>query len=156
MSAALFVSPASPATIVSIPTVGPWHLGSTWVGGAAPQAGDDVILEGPVTVHGPTACASLDLAPEGNIRNGAVTITTLDVAGVVTNSGTIEDGPQIFHVRVGGDLNNDGIWTNWSTICTGTSDQHLSQSASALFEGPRPGWIRDGRPRRGDTLFDPR
>jgi len=154
LAAVLFVvslaSHASAETVESTPVGGPWHLGATWVGGTVPLAGDDVVLEGPVTVDGPTSCANLDLSSGGRVAGGSPTPTTLEVNGTITNAGTIENGVQIFTIKVGSDLNNDGIWTNWNTICTGTSDQHLSQSATAVFESDL---IRD-ETATGDLVID--
>src|SRR5262245_8834225 len=125
---------AHAATIHSTIAGGPWAMGSTWIGGIVPTAADDVVLDGPVTVQGTRSCAGLGVAPAGALRNGTTSPATLVASGAIANSGVVEDGPQVFRGRVGGDLHNEGVWTNGETILTGAADHHLTQSGAASFE----------------------
>ncbi|MFN0151612.1 MAG: T9SS type A sorting domain-containing protein [bacterium] len=126
---------AHAATIRSTIAGGPWTSGSTWVGGIAPSASDNVILDGPVTVQANTNCVGLEVAATGLLRKNTAAPVTFAAAGSITNAGTIEDGSGVLKLRVGGDITNDGVWTNVETILTGAAAHRLSQSASAVFEG---------------------
>ncbi|MCA9756490.1 MAG: hypothetical protein KDA27_11865 [Candidatus Eisenbacteria bacterium] len=135
VGASPFVSSVAAATIQSTPAGGPWGTASTWIGGVVPVSADDVVLDGPVTVTGTSgACATLVVTSAGTLSNGATTPATLEVTGSAINQGTIEDGIQVFHLRVGGDLTNEGDWLNATTTFVGTQDQALTQSGTALFE----------------------
>src|SRR6185295_4761001 len=46
-----YYSPKYFATITSTTTGGDWDNSATWVGGTVPASGDDVIIDGPVTVN---------------------------------------------------------------------------------------------------------
>jgi hypothetical protein len=134
-AASLAGSPrAHAATIRSTAAGGPWSLGSTWVGGIVPAASDDVALDGTVTMQGTATCASLEVTAAGRLRNASGVPSTLVVNGSVANIGTIEDAVGTLRLRVGGDLDNDGVWTNVETILIGAADHRLSQSATATFE----------------------
>jgi len=122
------------ATVRSTIVGGAWSAGSTWVGGVAPTAADDVILDGPVTVAGTTSCAGLEVAPAGTLRKSAPAPATFVANGPITNAGTIEDGSGVLKLQVGGDIDNDGAWTNAETMLIGASDHRLSQSPAASFE----------------------
>lgn len=126
--------PVRAATVESTPLGGSWSVGSTWVGGAVPGPGDDVVVWGPVTVPGTATCANLTVAAAGRVSNGVVTPGTLAITGDLANAGIIENGTQLFDVRLGGDLTNDGNVRNRRLILTGAADHHLMQAASALFD----------------------
>ncbi|MEZ4651362.1 MAG: hypothetical protein R3E97_21735 [Candidatus Eisenbacteria bacterium] len=129
------VSSASAATIQSTPSGGAWGNASTWIGGVLPVSTDDVVVDGPVTVTGnASVCANLVVTSGGTLSNGAVTPATFEVTGSTLNQGTIEDGIQVLHLQLGGDLTNEGDWTNATTTFIGSQDQTLVQSGTALFE----------------------
>ena len=65
-------------TRTSTATGGTWSVGTTWVGGTAPAAGDDVIIAttgtGVVTVNATTTCNSLVInSGRGNTGKGVNT-----------------------------------------------------------------------------------
>ncbi len=64
------------ATITSVAT-GIYSIGTTWSGGVAPGAGDDVIIDGgyQVTVAGAAAAAATLIVKSGTLVIGAQTVT---------------------------------------------------------------------------------
>ena len=118
---------ATADTITSTPAGGHWSLATTWVDGLVPGDYDDVILVGPVMVTGTEACNSLIVEVSGSVSGGfSGPNNTLQVAGSVTNGGTIVDSIAPFFLEVGGDLYNAGSWTNQKTVLTGTADRTLT------------------------------
>ena len=120
-------SVATADTITSTPAGGHWSLPTTWVDGLVPTDYDDVILVGPVMVTGTEACNNLIVEVSGSVSGGfSGPNNTLQVAGSVTNGGTIVDAIAPFFLEVGGDLYNAGTWTNQKTVLTGTADRTLT------------------------------
>ena len=118
---------ATADTITSTPAGGHWSLTTTWVDGLVPGDYDDVILVGPVMVTGTEACNNLIVEVSGSVSGGfSGPNNTLQVAGAVTNGGTIVDAIAPFFLEVGGDLYNSGSWTNQKTVLTGTADRTLN------------------------------
>ena len=125
---------ASADTITSTPTGGPWSDSTTWVGGVVPDDYDDVVIVGHVEIAGSAACKSLSVLALGSVRSApSAPNTTLQVTGAVTNAGTIADGAYNFQLRVGGDLHNDGTWTNSQLTIIGTDDRQLSHGPATGF-----------------------
>ena len=137
-------------TIHSTAAGGAWDSGPTWIGGVVPAPGDDVILDGPVAVRGSETCANLEVAASGALTNGVIIPSTLEVTSSIVNAGAITDGVQVLRIRVGGDLDNQAVWTPVETTIIGISEMHLSQSPSAVFESHLS---RDGA-ATGDLLVD--
>ncbi|MBL7847400.1 MAG: T9SS type A sorting domain-containing protein [Cyclobacteriaceae bacterium] len=77
------------ATISSTGAGGDWSVGTTWVGGVVPVAGDDVIIVSGATVTLSTnqACAALTLNGSA-ILNFSTNSRTLTVNGTMTMNGT--------------------------------------------------------------------
>ncbi len=125
------------STIHSTALGGPWSNGPTWIGGVVPSVSDDVVLDGPVSITSTKSCAALTVSLNGLLRSGSAAPCALAVTGAVSNAGTIDEGAGggVLRLLVGGDLSNQNLWANVETILTGASAHHLTQSASARFEG---------------------
>ena len=119
--------------IVSTATGGPWSSPATWVGGVVPGSLDDAQVNGPVQVDGTRQCQNLSVNATGTLSS--VGAARLQVGSSVANHGTIENGATLLYVEIGGDLENQGLWSNFETILTGSSDHHLVQGAGASLEG---------------------
>jgi hypothetical protein len=93
-------APASPraahrgtlAAISSTATGGNWSSPATWVGGVVPTATDDVTIAAGATVTLDVAATagSLTVAATGSLLTSATTAYSLQVAGSVTNNGTLD------------------------------------------------------------------
>lgn len=127
-------SVASADTITSTGLGGPWAEYTTWVGGVVPDGDDDVIIVGPVEVTVQEACLSLNVHEAGSVTGSqSGTSTTLEVGESVFNAGTIADGLYYFYLQIGGDLHNEGSWSNRETTVTGVDDRQISHSPSYGF-----------------------
>lgn len=130
LACSLTASIALADTITSTPGGGPWFAGGTWVGGVVPDAGDDVVIVGPVTIAGVALCRNAEISASGSI-NGAIVAPprTLRVAGAIYNLGAIGNvNPYYLDVEVGGDLHNAGVWTPVRTRLIGSDIRYLSQA----------------------------
>ncbi|MCD4737281.1 MAG: hypothetical protein K8R53_14655, partial [Bacteroidales bacterium] len=105
---------------------GSWNDTLTWVGWTLPGPTDDVVIEGPVDVTG-AECNNLVIQPNGIVQNRSYTNYTLRVNGILTNNGIIRNYPGWYnlYITVGGDIINNGEWSNSYTYLTGEQDQHL-------------------------------
>ncbi len=122
-------------TITSTPGGGPWFAGGTWVGGVVPEADDDVVIVGPVTISGVALCRNAELSASGSI-NGAIVAPprTLRATGAITNLGAIGHvNPYYLEVEVGGDLHNAGTWTPVRTRLIGSAHHYFSQAPGQTF-----------------------
>lgn len=126
--------PAAAATINSTAAGGPWSAPSTWIGGTAPAAADDVILHGPVSVTGVHACTSLTVETTGALAGGLAPGLRVDVAGDVHNGGSVAAGPVGLTVRWGGSLHNAGAWSPTTAEFDGNADATISHAAGASLQ----------------------
>ena len=80
------------AAIASTATGGNWSDPTTWTGGAVPTAADDVTIVAGATVMLDVAAAagSLTVAATGSLLTSATMAYQLQVAGSVTNNGTLD------------------------------------------------------------------
>jgi len=129
----LLTSPAGAETITSTATGGSWSQGSTWVGGAVPNADDDVIIAGPVIVDISSDCHHLTVLPAGELYNAIAPTLTLSAGGNVLNQGSIRDNVYTFTIAIGGDLSNEAEWILDKTLLTGTSDRQFSMTPASDF-----------------------
>lgn len=122
----LFTISRVDAQIHSTTGGGSWNDTLTWVGWTIPGPNDDVVIEGPVDVTG-AECNNLVVQPNGVLQNRSYTNYTLRVNGNLTNNGIIRNYPGWYnlYITVGGDLINNGEWSNSYTYLTGSQDQHL-------------------------------
>ncbi|MBN3035141.1 MAG: hypothetical protein JW861_06115 [Bacteroidales bacterium] len=106
---------------------GSWSDTLTWVNWKVPTATEDVVIEGPVDVTG-AECNNLVVQPNGILQNRSYTNYTLRVRGNLTNNGIIRNYPGWYnlYITVGGDIINNGEWSNSYTYLTGSQDQTLS------------------------------
>lgn len=126
LSLVLFLGNSVSAQIHSTTGGGSWNDTLTWVGWTIPTAKDDVVIEGPVDVTG-AECNNLVVQPNGILQNRSYTNYTLRIKGTVTNNGIIRNYPGWYnlYITVGGDIINNGEWSNSYTYLTGKQDQHL-------------------------------
>src|SRR5436190_10205243 len=86
-----YYSPKYFATITSTTTGGDWDNSATWVGGTVPASGDDVIIDGPVTVNtGLAASHDLTINAGGTLSFNAGML--LEINGNYSNDGTLVAG----------------------------------------------------------------
>ncbi|MBN3035142.1 MAG: hypothetical protein JW861_06120 [Bacteroidales bacterium] len=122
---------------------GSWSDTLTWVNWKVPTATEDVIIEGPVDVTG-AECNNLVVQPNGILQNRSYTNYTLKVSGNLTNNGIIRNYPGWYnlYIAVGGDIINNGEWSNSYTYLTGDQDQHLvftKEFSGYRLEDVKPG-----------------
>ncbi len=80
---------AQAATITSTGTGGDWNVGTSWVGGVAPIATDDVIIASGATINVTTNQTCVNLTLNGTaILNFNTNTRTLTVNGTMTMNGT--------------------------------------------------------------------
>lgn len=124
---------------------GSWNDTLTWSNWKIPGPGDDVVIEGTVDVTG-AECNNLVVNPNGILQNRSYTNYIIKVHGTVTNNGIIRDFPGWYnlYMTVGGDILNNGEWSNQYTYLTGDQDQTLAFSKE--FSGYR---LEDTNPVSG-------
>ena len=121
------------ATIHSTVTGGSWNNTLTWVGGVIPDAGDDVVLNGPVYAVTGNSCNDINITASGQLRNLNNTNHTLIVYGDIENHGTISNNNYLFYLEIYGDIRNWGIFNNYKTTLKGGSTTYLYQYDYSVF-----------------------
>ena len=119
-------------TIHSTTSGGNWEDGSTWVGDTVPNANNNVILNGPVSLISNQTCNDLRIEPAGIIQT--TYNKTLTVNGDIENYGTVRNGGGVLNLSLKGNVVNDGIWTNNQTHLNGDTEQILSCYNQNVFE----------------------
>jgi hypothetical protein len=116
--------------ISSTATGGNWSDPTTWVGGVVPTSADDVTIVGGATVTLDVAgsCASLTVASTGSLLTSATTAYSLQVAGNVTNNGTLDLSAT---PTIGSGLRFAGAG-NATFSGTGTTDLHMLSLAKSV------------------------
>ncbi len=104
------VSFANANTITSTVTGGTWSLGSTWIGGTAPAAGDDVIIAttgiNSVALGASTSIVNVTINSGATLKINTFTLTT---TGAFINNGTLTGTTGI--IALTGNFTNSGSFT---------------------------------------------
>ncbi|WP_210516807.1 beta strand repeat-containing protein [Hymenobacter terricola] len=118
------------AAISSTATGGNWSDPATWVGGAVPTATDDVTIAAGATVTLDVAATagSLTVAATGSLLTSTTTAYSLQVAGSVTNNGTLDLSNS---ATIGSDLRFTGAGSV-TFGGTGTTDLQTVSLAKAV------------------------
>ncbi|NLG17744.1 MAG: hypothetical protein GX556_10475, partial [Fibrobacter sp.] len=107
------MSLAYSATITSTETGGNWNAPLTWSQNQVPQASDNVVINGVVSVTSSATCASLTVSSGATLQNGgSLGWVALSVSGKISNDGTIRNNPSgnELWLELFGDLHNNGTW----------------------------------------------
>lgn len=117
---------------------GAWTNPLTWDSAAYPGPGDDVFLHGEVYVGGNCFCANIWVQDAAAVlRNQDGVNGYLYVSGNISNSGTIRNaaGGGNFALLIGGDVSNNGSWSDYYILLNGNSPQTLSFPSSHPYNG---------------------
>lgn len=120
----------SQAQVYSVPSGGVWADGSTWQGGVIPTSTDQVVIRGIVSINASATVAQVTVESGATLRGRLD--RTLTVTRDLTNNGTIRDrysGNWWLYLVIGGDVTNNGTWTNYRTTLNGSGNQTISQAA---------------------------
>ena len=106
---------------------GNWNDTLTWVGFKIPGPSDDVSVEGTVDVTG-AECNNLSVSANGILENRSYNNYTLKVFGNITNNGIIRNYPGWYNLYlvIGGDIINNGEWSNSYTYLVGDVEHVLN------------------------------
>ena len=140
----LLVAFSFAGTITSTATGGNWSATTTWVGGVAPAAGDDVIIAdgSTVTADITTSCNSLTVG--GGTSGTLVFNTSANVSLTVSGTVTISTGASILSsnvnpaslrthsISIGGDLINNGT-INFTAFANSKVNTMFTGAANNTF-----------------------
>ncbi len=134
----VYLGPLMALTIYSTTAGGNWSDSATWVGGMAPNSGDNVVINSTVyvdNVNSPHGCANLTVGGSGDLMNQPGNQTGVVVNGSLLNLGTIRNyawgyNPGNLTIMVSNAINNSGTFTAWHLNLSGMNAQHLSNSGS--------------------------
>lgn len=128
----MMISASLSAQIQSTTTGGSWNDPATWVGATIPQAGHDVIINGPVFCEN-NECNNLIISASGILRNNYVSYS-LTVYGNLTNNGTIQNYASAFYLSIKGNIMNEGTWSNYNVTLSGNNDQVITTIGDHAFQ----------------------
>ncbi|MBK6966497.1 MAG: hypothetical protein IPH20_22025 [Bacteroidales bacterium] len=94
----------------------------------------DVTLKGVVQV-GSGVGFNGSIINDGVLRNRSVNHYEIQVQGGIHNNGSIVNNNYNLTLTVLGDIHNNGIWSNYSTILDGTSDQNIFLINGSSIQG---------------------
>ncbi|MCP4549779.1 MAG: T9SS type A sorting domain-containing protein [bacterium] len=122
-------------TITSLPGGGLWNDAATWDLGVVPGEYDDVVITPyRVSVDGDAICLSLYVLNTAILEGEQSTPDNeLTVLGDVLLDGEFADSSYPFIIRIGGDIDNRGIWTNHTTIITGEGVHDIAMDTIVPF-----------------------
>ena len=132
------MSLAYSATITSTETGGNWNAPLTWSQNQVPQASDNVVINGVVSVTSSATCASLTVSSGATLQNGgSLGWVALSVSGKISNDGTIRNNPSgnELWLELFGDLHNNGTWKPAQTYIVSQQNQTISQTKGKVFTG---------------------
>jgi len=121
----LLISNLINAQVHSTGAGGDWSDGATWVGGVPPGTGDDVVINGVVSLDINTSCQNITIDGAGTLQNKSNASRTLTVNGNITNQGTTKNNTYYLTLDIHGDIYNNKIWQNAYTNLVSASDQDL-------------------------------
>jgi hypothetical protein len=126
---------ATAATRTSTATGGAWATGSTWVGGIAPAAGDDVIIAttglGVVTLGANASITNVTINAGATLN---IANRRLAVSGFFTNNGTVTGTTGQVNLTAAGNFTNSGIF-NLTTGRISTTTGNFSSTGSLTYSG---------------------
>ena len=114
LAAGLPVRPVYAAAITSTVAGGYWEDSSTWVDGIVPVAGDDVVIDGPVTTASTVAVVNLTVNASKTLTLGTGNLT---VSGIATVNGTITGSTRLV-LAAGSTLDGTGSITTTDLVDT--------------------------------------
>lgn len=123
-------------TISSTAQGGNWNSPSTWIGGVAPNANSDVVINGPVIISN-VECKNLTINSNGIIEDEPSMGRTLTINGDFINYGTVRIGQGNYGVTllIKGNMQNYGTLINrWITFGGSGSQQILSTKKLVAME----------------------
>ncbi|MCB2219867.1 MAG: hypothetical protein KQI35_05670 [Bacteroidetes bacterium] len=113
---------------------GNWGDASSWVGGAIPDAADDVVINGTIDCNSNPSCNNILITSTGTIRNDYYS-GSLTINGNITNNGSVQNYSYGFTLYIKGDIVNNGNWSNYYTRPNGTGDQTVTCLNGNYFTG---------------------
>lgn len=85
-------------------------------------------LYGTITVYGSSHNFKTSIINNGTLQNYPNNSYILTINGSVTNNGTIHNNVYDLYLNISGNLANNGVWTNRSTVMNGAVNQLVSMS----------------------------
>ncbi len=129
---------AQAATVVSAQD-GDWNNGATWAGGIAPTSADSVVVQHMVNILNGDSCMHLYVAPAGTLQNKVNGSRTLVITGNFYVDGTVTYTNNYFYIRLGGNLQLNGIWSSPRVTFIGSTGQSISATPGKIFNTTRSG-----------------
>ena len=119
-------------TITSTTTGGSWESASTWIGGVIPAEGNDVVINGTVSVTSSgSVCNNLTVNVGQVLQNGGgLGWVTLHIKGNLVNNGSIRNNPggNSFNIECWRNLQNNGEISLWYLYLPAQNVQYIYQA----------------------------
>lgn len=120
---------AQAAEVQSTAVGGQWNLASTWVDGAVPVAGDDVVINGSVDFNVTNNPLLGDLTIVSGAFLSSIRDNQLSVQNF-TNEGSLFTTNGGFRMNIGGNMVQNGLFTPASVYFNGSSRQNIAGNSS--------------------------